>query len=407
MTKSAIGAADVVVIGGGIMGLSTAWQLAKLGAGRVVVLERAVVAAGATGKTGALLRQHYCNEPEARLAHLSLNVFKNWTEIVGGDCGHDPTGVVFTVEMGPGSEENAGRLRRNVAMQNRIGIDSQVVTSAELKELQPFAEFDDLVIAAYEPASGYVDSIATARSLAIAAMREGAEIQEQTGIQSIVVENDRIAGVETSRGLISTRTVVCAAGPWSTRLLATAGVTVPITALRVQIAIVQRPIDLESSHFVFLDTVNGMFCRPWGPGRSLIGVGGGDQHDEVDPENYEVRNDAGYGALAIGAAAKRMPSMANAQYLHGHAGLYDMTPDAHPIIGTSGIGGLYLAAGFSGAGFKKGPAVGQCLAELIVNGESTASDISAFRLSRFDDDRWQDPWGPDEYVMTSDFGHKF
>src|SRR4051812_38654695 len=170
MAKSAIGAADVVVIGGGIMGLSTAWNLARLGAGKIVVLERAVVAAGATGKTGALLRQHYSNEPEARLAHLSLHVFRNWSDIVGGDCGHDPTGLVFTVEMGPGSEENADRLRRNVAMQNRIGIESRVVTPSELKELQPFGSFDDLTIASYEPTSGYVDSIATARSLAQAAV---------------------------------------------------------------------------------------------------------------------------------------------------------------------------------------------------------------------------------------------
>jgi sarcosine oxidase, subunit beta len=407
MAKSAIGAADVVVIGGGIMGLSTAWNLARRGAGKIVVLERAVVAAGATGKTGALLRQHYSNEPEARLAHLSLQVFKNWSEIIGGDCGYDPTGLVFTVEMGPGGEENAGRLRRNVAMQNSIGIDSRVVTPAELKELQPFGAFDDLTIAAYEPASGYVDSIATARTLAHAAIREGVKLRERTGIRSIKTVGDRIAGVETDDGLIATNTVVCAAGPWSTSLLAGVGVAIPVTALRVQIAIVQRPLDLEPPHFVYLDTINGMFCRPWGPGRSLIGVGGGDQHDEVDPENYDARNDPGYGELAIAAGSKRMPAMANGQYLHGHAGLYDMSPDAHPIIGLTPLEGLYLAAGFSGAGFKKGPAVGQCLAELIVNGASTTADLTPFRLTRFDVDGWQAPWGPDEYVMTSDFGHKF
>ena len=407
MTKSAIGQAGVVVIGGGIMGLAIAWNLAKLGAGKVVLLERSVIAAGATGKTGALLRQHYSNLPEARLAHLSLDVFKNWSDVVGGDCGHVPAGVVFTVEMGSGCEENAERLRRNVAMQNSIGIDARVVSPSELSVLQPHGSFDDLVIASYEPTSGYVDSIAAARSLAGAAVRSGVDLREQILVHSILVDRDRVAGVDTSDGSISTGTVVCASGPWSTRLMAGVGVRVPVTALRVQVAIVQRPLALEPPHFVYLDTINGMFCRPWGPGRSLIGVGGGDQHDRVDPEGYEIRNDAGYGDVAIAAAAKRMPLMANARYLHGHAGLYDMTPDAHPIIGASGVDGLFLAAGFSGAGFKKGPAVGQCLAELIVNGEATTADISAFRLSRFDDDRWRDPWGPDEYVMTSDFGHKF
>jgi sarcosine oxidase subunit beta len=102
-----------------------------------------------------------------------------------------------------------------------------------------------------------------------------------------------------------------------------------------------------------------------------------------------------------------MPAMAKATYLHGHAGLYDMTPDAHPIIGATGIDGLYLAAGFSGAGFKKGPAVGQCLAELIFDGQASTVDLHPFRLSRFDDDGWMAPWSKTEYVFSSDFGHKF
>jgi len=292
-------------------------------------------------------------------------------------------------------------------MQNRVGIETQVVTPAELRQLQPYGFFNDLVIASYEPASGYVDSIATARSLAQAAIREGVEIHEQIDTRAIVAAGDRVTGVATSSGFIPAETIVCAAGPWSTTLLAGAGVAIPVTALRVQVAVIQRPIALEPPHFVYLDTAAGMFCRPWGPGRTLVGVGGGDQHDEVDPDCYEVRNDAGYGALAIEAVARRMPAMANAQYLHGHAGLYDMTPDAHPIIGASGVDGLYLAAGFSGAGFKKGPAVGKCLAELIVNGAATTVDLAPFRLNRFDDDGWHTPWGPDEYVMTSDFGHKF
>jgi glycine/D-amino acid oxidase-like deaminating enzyme len=215
-----------------------------------------------------------------------------------------------------------------------------------------------------------------------------------------------MTGVRTADGVIPTCTVVIAAGPSSTKLLAGIGVEIPVTALRVQIAIVQRPLELEEPHFVYLDTAAGMFTRPWGPGRSLIGVGGGDQHDEVDPNRYDERNDLGYGGLAIAAGAKRIPAMANARYLHGHAGLYDMTPDAHPIIGSGPIEGLTMAVGFSGAGFKKGPAVGQCLAELIVDGRSALVDLEAFRLSRFDTDDWRLPWSDTEYVFSSDFGHK-
>lgn len=389
------------------MGASIAWHLARRGAGRVSLMERATVASGASGKTGALLRRHYSNKPEALLAHLSFRVFENWPEVVGGDCGHVPTGIVVTVDTGPGCEGNLERLHRNVELQNSLGIDSRVVTPAELKELQPFTRVDDIAAAAYEPTSGYVDAIAATRSMAAAAMRAGAVIHEGCRVDGIAVDGGRVAGVHTVDGFVPAGTVVCAAGPWSTALLASAGIAVPIETLRVQIAIVHRPLELEEPHFVYIDTAAGMFCRPWGPGRTLIGVGGGDQHDAVDPERYDERNDESYPALAIATAARRIPAMAKAAYLHGHAGLYDMTPDAHPIIGETGVDGLYVAAGFSGAGFKKGPAVGQCLSELICDGRATTVDLEPFRLSRFETDDWRKPWSDTEYVFTSDFGHKF
>jgi sarcosine oxidase subunit beta len=398
---------DVAVIGGGIMGTSIAWHLAQRGAGRVTLLERATVSAGASGKTGALLRRHYSNEPEAMLAHLSFQVFSNWAEIVGGDCGHVPTGIIFTVDTSPGQEANLAALHKNVALQNHLGIDSRVISPAELKELQPFAYVDDLQAVSYEPTSGYVDAIAATRSMASAALRAGADIIEGCRVLGIAIENDRVAGVITDDGVIPAGVVVCAAGPWSPSILASTGLKLPIEALRVQIAIVHRPMELDTPHFVYLDTAAGMFTRPWAPGRSLIGVSGGDQHDAADPDAYDERNDRSYPAQAIAAAAKRMPAMAKATYLHGHAGLYDMTPDAHPIIGPTGIDGLYLAAGFSGAGFKKGPAVGQCLAEQILDGQATTVDLNPFRLSRFEDDGWLAPWSETEYVFSSDFGHKF
>jgi sarcosine oxidase subunit beta len=398
---------DVVVIGGGITGVCAARELALRRPGRVLLLERTTLASGATGKTGALLRQHYTNVPEALLAHHSFSVFRHWPELVGGDCGYVPHGLVVTVDMGPGNEANVERMRRNVELQNRIGIDSHVVTAAELKELQPFAYIDDIVTAGYEPESGYVDSIAACRSMAAAAIRAGAEIREWTNVLSIEVDDQGITGLRTDAGHISARTVLVAAGPWSTAILASAGVDLPVTTLRVQIAIVHRPMELETPPFAYVDTVAGMFTRPWGAGRSLIGVGGGDQHNAADPNAYDERNDLDYPAQAIAAVARRFPAMAKAVYLHGHAGLFDMSPDAHPIIGVTPISGLYVAAGFSGAGFKKGPAVGQCLAELIVDGRSKLIDLHPFRLSRFDSDAWHDPWSDTEYVFSSDFGHKF
>ena len=398
--------ADIIIVGGGIMGASLAWHLARRGAGRVMVLERDLIAAGASGRTGALLRRHYSNQPEAILAHRSWHTFANWPDLVGGPGVHSPTGLIVTVDTSPERAGNVDRLRRNVAMQNAVGIPSQVVSQSELRALQPQANWDDVTFAAYEPDSGYVDAIPATQAMARAAREAGALVHEGVAVQAVLFQGERVTGVRTSDEELSAGCVVLAAGPWTTALAASAGVTLPIEALRVQVAILQRPLDV-AEHMVYLDTAAGIFTRPWAPGRTLIGVGGGDQHDPVDPDAFETRNDAGYGELAIAAISRRIPGMRQARYLHGHAGLYDMTPDAHPVIGPVGPDGLYVAAGFSGAGFKKGPAVGEALADLITNPAQgpTWVELSRFAPDRFSGTAWHEPWGPDEYAFSSDFGH--
>jgi len=407
MISTASNTADVVIIGGGVMGASIAWHLVRQQAGRVTLLERETIAAGASGRTGALLRQHYSNRPEATLAHRSLAVFRHWTDVVGGDPVHTPIPLVVTIDTGPACEANLRHLHANVKLQNEVGIQSRVVSADELRALQPYAQFNDGEMAALEPDSGYVDAIAATRGLARAAASAGATIHESCPVRLIVVTNDRIAGVQTDHGLIATRTVVCAAGPWSASLLGSIGVDVPIESLRVQTVVLQRPLDLEPDHFVYLDTAAGMFCRPAGPGRTLVGVGGGDQHDPVDPDAFDQRIDSSYPGVAIEAIARRMPAMAGAAYLHGHVGLYDMTPDGHAIIGPAGPTGLFLAVGFSGAGFKKGPAVGEAVADTILTGTSPTVDLTPFRLSRFATENWREPWSDSEYVLRRDFGHRF
>ena len=388
------------------MGASLAWRLARRGAGRVLLLERDVVAAGASGRTGALLRRHYSNQPEAVLAHRSWETFAHWPEIVGGPPVHTPAGLIVTVDTTPERAANVERLRRNIAMQNEVGIPSRLVSQAELRALQPQADWDDVAYAAYEPESGYVDAIPATQGMARAARAAGAHVCEGVGVLQILTDGDRVRGVRTTAGEIAAGTVVVAAGPWTTALMQAAGAALPIEALRVQVAILQRPLDV-AEHMVYLDTAAGIFTRPWAPGRTLIGVGGGDQHDPVDPDAFESRNDAGYGEVAIAAISRRIPGMRRARYLHGHAGLYDMTPDAHPIIGAAGPDGLFVAAGFSGAGFKKGPAVGEALADLILEPEHGPHwvDLAPFSADRFADSSWQRPWGPHEYEFSSDFGH--
>ena len=345
---------NIAVIGGGIVGGSVAWQLASQGVGNVTLYEKSVIAAGASGRTGALLRRHYTNEPEARLAQLGWETYRDWGNIVGGSCGYVPWPVVVTVATKEDYASNIELMRTNIAMQNRLGINSRLISADELQQLQPHAYVGDVDVVSYEPDSGYVDSVQATTSMIEAARNAGACIREGVEVTAILQTGGCVTGISTSAGDASADIVVCAAGPWSTSILATAGIDIPVSTIRVQIIIAQRPIELIEPHFVYLDTVAGIFSRPWAPGRSLIGVAGGDQHDEVDPDTSDLFNDHVYPEKAIAAMAKRIPAMKKARYLHGHAGLYDMTPDAHPIIGDTGLDGLYLAAGFSGAGFQKG-----------------------------------------------------
>jgi sarcosine oxidase subunit beta len=396
---------EIAVIGGGIVGGSIAWQLASRNAGNVTVYEKSVIAAGASGRTGALLRRHYTNEPEARIAQLGWEIYRHWDEKVGGSCGYVPWPVVVTVATKGDYASNVDLMRENIAMQNRLGIDSRLISAEELADLQPYAYVGDVDYVSYEPDSGYVDSIQATTSMIEAAARAGATIHEDVEVTAVQTTGGRTSGITTSAGSFPADIVVCAGGPWSTVLMATAGISVPISTIRVQIIIAQRPIELLEPHFIYLDTVAGIFTRPWGPGRSLVGVAGGDQHDEVDPNQANLFNDRDYPPKAVAAIARRIPEMKHARYLHGHAGLYDMSPDAHPIIGETGVDGLYLAAGFSGAGFKKAPGVGIALTELIVDGKARSADLAPFALSRFDTSAWKRPWSETEYRFDSDFGH--
>ncbi len=401
--------ADVVIIGGGIMGASLAFHLTRRGVRDVLLVEKRTVASGASGKTGALLRQHYSNVPEATLAHLSLQTFRNWRDVVGGDCGFITTGLIATVATGPGYEANIDLMRRNVAMQQQVGIKTTLLTASQLRDLQPFGNFDDLAIAAYEAESGVVDAVAATQSMARAAQNNGARIWEGVEVTGIRGQGERVSGVETSAGPVEARVVVCAAGAWSVPLLQAVGIHAPIEAIRVQVAVLNRPNAMPiEGHMAYVDTAANMFCRPWGPNRTLVGIGGGEFHDAVDPDHYNEGNDPGFPPLVQRYLSRRMPPMQSATYLYGHAGLYDMTPDAHPILDRApGLDGLYLMLGFSGAGFKKGPAIGQCMAELITDGRASTVDLAPFRFSRFLDDTWKQPWSGTEYQLSSDFGHHF
>jgi sarcosine oxidase subunit beta len=391
---------DAIVIGAGVIGASIAFHLARLGLTSTLVLERNSVCSGNTRKSGALVRMHYTNQPEARLALASLRYFQHWSELVGGSAGFQKVGFILLV--GP---ENADRLERNVAMQQALGINTRVVDVDELREIQPALQVTDGSVAAFEPDSGYADPVEATYSFVRTAHMLGVTVLEEVAVTSIRQRGGKVQGVSTTQGNYEAPIVICAANIWSPALLGTAGVKLELKPRRAQIGYVARPEALRERAPAVLDLAQLNWSRPQDQALYLVGTPILERED-VDPDNYDEANDPVYADVVRRQIADRFPVLAKATYLRGHAGLYDMSQDTRAILDRApGVEGLFIAAGFSGSGFKISPIVGACLAELAVEGQSRSADIRPFRLSRFAEG---DPiQGAHEYTLPGSWGMRW
>ncbi len=372
---------DVIVIGAGIMGCSSAYQFAQRGL-KVAVLEKASLGAGSTGKSSAIIRQHYSNEVTARMALHSLRVFQDFSEIVGGESGFVETGFLV---LTPASDLEG--LEANLELQSRLGIQTELLPREELRRRWPYLETQDLVAAAYEPESGYADPNLTIGSYAEAAKQRGAEFLLETEATGLNFEADHIESVETNRGRFFAPTVVNCAGPWGARVAKMAGIDAPIDPCRVQVAFFRRPAGHEAGHPVVIDFPNATYWRAETGGLTLVGlVDPSESENVVDPDNYNERVDLEFVADAGNRLVSRFPAMEQSHATPGYAALYAITPDWHPFIGEAWEGsGFVVCAGFSGHGFKLGPAVGTMVADLVTGEQTDGLDPGLFRLSRLEE----------------------
>jgi sarcosine oxidase subunit beta len=392
---------DAIVIGGGVMGASIAFHLARAGTGRIALVERRTICSGNTRKSGAIVRMHYSNDPEAQLALASLAYFQHWDERVGGSCGFRPTG--FALLVGP---ENLERLGRNVRRLRALGVDTSVLRPDELRDVMPSLQTEGVAGAAYEPSSGYADAVMTTQSLAEAARRLGADVLEGTAVTAIESAGGRVTGVRTSDDTLAAPVVVCAANTWSPGLLETAGFELAVTPRRAQTSYWERPASHVGPHLVVLDTTTAMYTRAHGDDQILGGAADETGASPTDPDDYDESADPSFPGEVAARMKVRLPILASARLARAEAGLYDMSPDTRAILDrVPGVDGLYLAAGFSGTGFKKAPAVGLGLAELITAGRATSVDLAPFRYSRFAEGA--PIHGSDEYVLPQSWGHSF
>ncbi len=377
-----IATADVVVIGGGITGTSAAFQLARRGLA-VALVEKRFIAAGSTGKSSAIIRQHYSNEITARMAHYSLRAFQNFAEITGGgDAGFVRTGFAVLVD----SKDRVG-LEENVAMQQRLGVKTQIISAQELLELDPGIADAHTAAIAYEPEGGYADPASTTTGYADAARRAGAQIYQGARVTNIEMTNGRVSAVETSAGRIATGAAVNCTNAWAAQIGQMVHIDLPVHASRHQVATFQRPRTHTGLHLTAGDFINHIYYRPEGTALTLVGsIDPGEAEDRVDPDHYNESTDYSFIEDASQRIRNRYPYMEQAFSKGGWSGIYGITPDWHPVIDEAPPGsGFFIAAGFSGHGFKLGPAVGVMVADMVTHlGQPTEElERSLFRLNRF------------------------
>ena len=376
--------AEVVIIGGGVMGCSIAYNLAARGMTDVLLLERDVLGSGSTGRSTASVHTHYSTEVLARMAYRSLQVFRNFDDVVGGECGFTETGhLVFA------GRNDCARVGASVALQREIGIETSIINRQDAAELFPGFHLDDCAAIAYERLSGHADASGTALAYASRARQLGVRTALRSPATGLEISGGKVAAAITARGRISTGRVIVAAGAWSRNLLAPYGVSLPLEITRHEVAAFRRPSAGLSNLPGASDIANQIYFRPEGSDLLLVG-GGGPGETVEDPAVYGRRPTQGFIESVWTRLAKRIPVMEQAEYTTGFAGLYTSTPDRHPMIGqVDVIQGLYLCTGFSGHGFKLAPAAGAAMAESVLDGRASSLassiDISPLRLSRFDE----------------------
>lgn len=382
--------ADVVVIGGGVNGASTAFNLARRGLS-VTLVEQGQLGHGATGKSGALVRCHYANTTEAAMTLASLRVFRDWDEHVGhGDPGFQSPGFLQVVRP-----EDELKLRANVAALQSIGVETELVAAGDAHEIEPLLRTDDLAYVAFEPNSGYADPNATTYGFIGAARRHGATVATQTTALRVVTEGDRVTGVETDRGTIATERVVLAGGAWANGLLEPLGVDLGMKPWRIQVAVFRWPeaVDATRRHRVIIDSIAQAWLRPEGTNSTIIGYEGGSGAGGASLTDEFDQTPAGsYIAEARAALASRLPVFAHATMRGGWAGMVMQSADDHPILGAiESVPGLFVFAGDSGSSFKTAPANGIVLADLVTEGTTSLVDITPFRPGRFAEAQpWRD-----------------
>ncbi len=368
--------AEIVIIGAGIMGVSTAYHLARLGARRVVVLERDTVCSGSTALASGGIRHQYGNRLGIELTTHSIVTYERFRDEFGVDPNFRQHGYLILIA----TDDELATARRSVALQRSLGVDVQLLDAAATRSLCPYLNTDDLLGATYTPRDGYADPYLCATAIAARARDLGVVLKQQHEVHGFLRDGDRVRGVTTAAGMLEAPTVVIATGAWSGVVGKLAGVDIPVRPHRRH-KFMTAPFPAERIPAVtpfVIDPHRSFSLRREGPGL-LLGHG---RRDE--PDGFSTEVDRSLESRVVERAIHRAPVLADAKLMRAWAGLYEMTPDQTGIVSAvPGAAGLHVIAGFSGHGFMHGPIAGQLMAEMLVHGRAVTMDAGPLDIARF------------------------
>jgi sarcosine oxidase subunit beta len=370
--------ADVVIIGGGVMGASSAYHLALAGVKNVLLLERETYfGQGASGRCAGGVRYQFSTEVNIRLSLASLPMFERFREETGQDCNYRKCGYLFVLTQ----PEEAEVFKENVALQRSLGVQTMWLSGEDVRAYLPTMCFEDAIAGTIHMGDGLADPNSVVMGYINRARQLGAQTKTDVEVTGIEVTSGRVSSVHTTAGPIKCGAVVNAAGPWAGLIGEMVGVEIPITPLRRQM-VTTTPLPCLPQDLPFvIDFARSLYFHREGEG-ILTGMS-----NPNEKPGFDQSIDPAWELIAMEAAVERMPMLELAGRLSGWAGLYEVTPDAHPILGSTEVEGLWVVGGFSGHGFMHGPIAGKLMSEFIVGGKAQTVDISMLDLARFEERR--------------------
>lgn len=375
--------ADAVIIGGGISGVSIAYNLAKKGLKNIVVIEKGYLASGSTGRCGAGVRMQWGTEMNCAFAKYSIEFFERANEELkyGGNIDFKQGGYLIV----GATEKEENRFKKNLELQNRMGIPSRLLTPAEAKEIIPYMDETKITCATFCPKDGHLNPFHATRAYAEAAERLGTEIMTETEVSGIEVENGRVKAVITSRGRIETPVVVNAAGGYAPAVAEMAGLTLPIYPERHEILVTEPVEPLQGP--MFMSFSYNIYCQQTPEGSFVMG-----RSNYNEPRGYNINSSWDFMEKMAETCCELLPLLKKLSIVRQWSGLYAMTPDRQPVYGAvKEVEGFYLACGFSGHGFMFAPATGMVVAEAIL-GETPSLPVHLLDKDRFA--RGEEVWEP-------------